>query len=154
MLDILCDVCEQHRLMGTHLASVACRTCEGTGQICVEETLPCEECRLMGEPKSSLVYQDTIGRLTVWRCRFGHVRTEAIGATCIDEPKQRICEWCSIEYTAELRRGRPSPYCSDTCRHDAKTAMSGVRMRRMRQAERDADPFGLNRQPVGRPRTG
>ena len=89
---ILCDVCEQHRLTGTRLTSVGCRTCEGTGQIRVEETLPCEECRLMGEPK------------------------------------QRICEWCSNANTAEPRRGRPSPFCSDTCRHDAKTAMSAGRM--------------------------
>ena len=80
MLNIHCDVCEQRRLMGTHLASVACRTCQGTGRICVEETLPCEECRLLGAPESWLVYQDTIGRLTIWRCRSGHVRTEAVGA--------------------------------------------------------------------------
>jgi CheY-like chemotaxis protein len=80
MLNILCDVCEQRRLMGLHLTSVACRTCEGTGLICVEETLPCEECRLLGEPESWLVYRDTVGWLTVWRCRSGHVRTEAVGA--------------------------------------------------------------------------
>ena len=80
MLNILCDVCEQRRRMGRHLPSVACRACGGTGLICVEQTLPCEECRLIGEPESWLVHQDTIGRLTVWRCRSGHVRTEAVGA--------------------------------------------------------------------------
>lgn len=55
---------------------VVCRACNGTGQTRVEETLPCTKCRLNGQLESSLVYQDTIGHLVVWRCSFGHDWTE------------------------------------------------------------------------------
>ena len=60
-------------------AAIVCHACEGTGRMSVEETLLCSECRLKGKPGSSLVYQDTVGRLAVWRCSFGHDWTEVVG---------------------------------------------------------------------------
>jgi|GEM_PF-5741867 DnaJ-class molecular chaperone len=59
-------------------AEVVCRTCGGTERISVEETLPCSKCRLNGQLESLLVYQDTIGRLMVWRCSLGHALTELV----------------------------------------------------------------------------
>ena len=40
----------------------------------------------------------------------------------------RICAWCSREY-AVIRSGpgRPSPYCSDVCRHEAQRALNAGR---------------------------
>ena len=61
-------------------AAGVCRACDGTGRMSVEETLQCSECRLKGKPESLLVYQDTIGRLAVWRCSIGHVWTNVVGA--------------------------------------------------------------------------
>ena len=45
----------------------------------------------------------------------------------------RICDWCSSAYTvARAGPGRPSPYCSDTCRRAAQNALARGRMQRMR----------------------
>lgn len=60
--------------------AAACGVCRGTGQMSVEETLPCSKCRLDGKLDSSLVFQDAIGRLMIWRCSFGHDWTKVGGA--------------------------------------------------------------------------
>jgi hypothetical protein len=67
--------------------------------------------------------------------------------------EQRICGWCSREYTA-IRQGpgRPPLYCSDACRRQARKALNAGWMRRTRAQQREAEPW--NRRPVGRPRTG
>ena len=85
MMMVACSTCKR-RSMDTRWRSskqrdgteVVCGACGGTGWIRIEETLPCAKCQLNGELKSSLVYQDIIGRLVVWRCSFGHDWTELV----------------------------------------------------------------------------
>jgi hypothetical protein len=58
----------------------------------------------------------------------------------------RICEWCGNPYTfIRTGHGRPPPYCSDACRHEAENSIEAARMRRTRQQQREADPYGLSR---------
>ncbi len=65
----------------------------------------------------------------------------------------RICEWCRDPYTfIRTGRGRPPSYCSDTYRREAENSIEAARMRRQRQRKAEADPYGLQRRPVGRPR--
>jgi hypothetical protein len=59
------------------------------------------------------------------------------------------CEWCSAEHE-EWRYPGPVPrYCAG-CKRDAQNSIDASRMRRKRQAEQDAYPWG--RRPAGRPR--
>ena len=54
----------------------------------------------------------------------------------------RICEWCSREYDVmRTGRGRPPPYCSEACKHEAQNALAAGRMHRhrVRLAGRDPD---------------
>ncbi len=83
MIMVACSACQRRGLdmswrasKQRHRAEVVCGACGGTGLIRIEETLPCAKCRLNGQLESSLVYQDIIGRLVVWRCSFGHDWTE------------------------------------------------------------------------------
>ena len=69
--------------------------------------------------------------------------------------KARICEWCGNPYTfVRTGRGRPPSYYSDDCRHAAENSIEAARMRRQRKRKAEADPYGLTRRPVGRPRKG
>ena len=63
----------------------------------------------------------------------------------------RVCEWCSQAYTVpRTGRGRPSPYCSATCKHEAQNALAAGRMHRHRARRAGRDP-DAPRQPRGRP---
>ncbi len=65
----------------------------------------------------------------------------------------RICEWCSREYTPQQTgRGRPSPYCSETCKHEAQNSLARTRMAHLRERRREAEPWA--RKPRGRPPKG
>ena len=91
---VRCGVCGQggtrwYTSSHPQTSAVACRACNSTGQISVEETLPCLECRLTGKPESSLIYQDTIGQLAIWRCAFGHNGTKEVGGPHAIEPLRR-----------------------------------------------------------------
>jgi hypothetical protein len=67
--------------------------------------------------------------------------------------EQRICGWCSREYTAiRIGRGRPPLYCGEACRRQAGKALNAGWMRRTRAKAREAELW--NRRPVGRPRKG
>ena len=67
----------------------------------------------------------------------------------------RVCDWCGNPYTfVRTGRGRPPSYCNDVCRHEAENAIEAARMQRKRQGQRDADPYGSTRRPVGRPPKG
>ena len=70
-------------------------------------------------------------------------------------PVTFTCEWCYHEVTEDRAPGPMPAYCRG-CKDEVRRA--GVRQRvkehRERQRERDADPYGLKRKPVGRPRKG
>ena len=60
------------------------------------------------------------------------------------------CEWCSVEHD-EWRYPGPIPRYCDGCKQAAQNSLAAGAMRRKRQAEQDAHPWG--QRPVGRPRT-
>ena len=63
------------------------------------------------------------------------------------------CEWCSRERTVLQYSGPLPRYCPE-CKHDAQNSLARTLMRRRRQQERDNNPFGIGKRPVGRPRKG
>ncbi len=64
----------------------------------------------------------------------------------------RICEWCSREYEpVRSGPGRPPPYCSPECKHEAQNALAAGRMHRRRARLAGRNPEGA-RQPRGRPK--
>ena len=86
IIQVPCYACKRRemdmgwRTSNQRLATAnVCSVCHSTGQMSVEETLPCAKCRLNGKPDSSLIYQDAIGRLMIWRCSFGHDWTKVGG---------------------------------------------------------------------------
>ena len=53
----------------------------------------------------------------------------------------RICEWCSREYQViRSGPGRPPPYCSEACKHEAQNALARGRMARMRARKAELQP--------------
>jgi hypothetical protein len=68
--------------------------------------------------------------------------------------EQRICAWCSREYTAiRSGPGRPPIYCGEECRRAAARALNAGWMRRKRWRDTGhSGPAPVN--PVGRPRKG
>ena len=53
----------------------------------------------------------------------------------------RICEWCSQPFTVTRSgRGRPPPYCSNVCKHEAQNALAKGRMARMRARKAEEQP--------------
>jgi hypothetical protein len=63
----------------------------------------------------------------------------------------RICEWCSQPFTLiRSGRGRPPPYCSAACKHEAQNALAKGRMARMRARTAEQQP--MLKRPRGRPK--
>ena len=68
--------------------------------------------------------RERVNSVTALRYNCHMTNEQPSETTC--RPSTRTCAWCSTEFVAAYRPGRPRIYCSDSCRQRAYERRSGL----------------------------